>query len=147
MASAWRSRRPTWRRATIVRGTKSSIILLMRIVSDGDLMEGVAAEAASLAGHLKLGKLIYLYDDNGISLAASTDLTFSEDRAKRFDAYGWHTQTVEDGNDLDAMDRALRARSEPRGRRWCCCARTSVTVRRASRTALRRMARRSAERK
>jgi transketolase len=83
------------------------------IVSDGDLMEGVAAEAASLAGHLKLGKLIYLYDDNRISLAASTNLTFSEDCAKRFDAYGWHTQIVEDGNDLDAMDRALqKARSE-----------------------------------
>lgn len=83
------------------------------IVSDGDLMEGVAAEAASLAGHLKLGKLIYLYDNNHISLAASTDLTFTEDRAKRFEAYGWHTQIVEDGNDLAAMDRALRAaRSE-----------------------------------
>ena len=83
------------------------------VVSDGDLMEGVAAEAASLAGHLKLGKLIYLYDDNRISLAASTDLTFSEDRAKRFEGYGWHTEIVEDGNDLEAMDRALRrARSE-----------------------------------
>jgi transketolase len=79
------------------------------IVSDGDLMEGVAAEAASLAGHLKLGKLIYLYDNNRISLAASTDLTFTEDVAKRFDAYGWHTQSVDDGNDLDAIDRALRA--------------------------------------
>ena len=79
------------------------------IVSDGDLMEGVAAEAASLAGHLKLGKLIYLYDNNRISLAASTDLTFTEDVAKRFDAYGWHTQSVEDGNDLAALDEALRA--------------------------------------
>ena len=83
------------------------------IVSDGDLMEGVAAEAASLAGHLKLGKLIYLYDDNRISLAASTDLTFREDCAKRFDAYGWHTEIVADGNDLGAMERAMqRARSE-----------------------------------
>ena len=62
------------------------------IVSDGDLMEGVAAEAAALAGHLKLGKLIYLYDNNHISLAASTDLTFTEDCAKRFESYGWHTQ-------------------------------------------------------
>jgi transketolase len=79
------------------------------IVSDGDLMEGVAAEAASIAGHLKLGKLIYLYDNNHISLAASTDLTFTEDCAKRFDAYGWHTQNVEDGNDLQAIDQALRA--------------------------------------
>jgi transketolase len=83
------------------------------IVSDGDLMEGVAAEAASLAGHLKLGKLIYLYDNNHISLAASTDLTFTEDCAKRFEAYGWHTDNVEDGNDLEAIDRSLQtARSE-----------------------------------
>jgi transketolase len=72
-------------------------------------MEGVAAEAASIAGHLKLGKLIYLYDNNHISLAASTDLTFTEDCAKRFESYGWHTQKVEDGNDLEAIDQALRA--------------------------------------
>jgi transketolase len=83
------------------------------IVSDGDLMEGVAAEAASMAGHLRLGKLIYLYDDNRISLAASTDLTFTEDVGKRFEAYGWHTQSIEDGNDLDAVERALNgARNE-----------------------------------
>lgn len=79
------------------------------IVSDGDLMEGVAAEAASLAGHLKLGKLIYLYDNNRISLAGATDLSFSEDMAKRFEAYGWHTETVADGNDIEAIDRALCA--------------------------------------
>jgi transketolase len=79
------------------------------LVSDGDLMEGVASEAASLAGHLKLGKLIYLYDDNRITLAASTHLTFTEDRAARFAAYGWHTQPVEDGNDLEAIDQAIRA--------------------------------------
>ncbi len=79
------------------------------IVSDGDLMEGVASEAASLAGHWKLGKLIYLYDNNYISLAGSTSLSFTEDRAKRFEAYGWHVQTVDDGNDIDAIDRALQA--------------------------------------
>ena len=79
------------------------------IVSDGDLMEGVASEAASLAGHLKLGKLIYLYDNNYISLAGTTSLSYTEDRAKRFEAYGWHVQTVDDGNDLAAIDRALRA--------------------------------------
>ena len=79
------------------------------IVSDGDLMEGVASEAASLAGHLKLGKLIYLYDDNQVTLSAGTDITFSEDRARRFEAYGWHTQSVGDGNDLVAIDGALRA--------------------------------------
>jgi transketolase len=78
------------------------------IVSDGDLMEGVAAEAASLAGHLRLGKLIYLYDNNHVTLSAATDLTFTEDVKKRFNAYGWHTQSVEDGNDLDAIERAIR---------------------------------------
>jgi len=83
------------------------------IVSDGDLMEGVASEAASLAGHLKLGKLIYIYDNNHVTLAGGTDVTFTEDRAKRFDAYGWHTQTIEDGNDLNAIEQAIRsARSE-----------------------------------
>ncbi|MEO6131832.1 MAG: transketolase [Saprospiraceae bacterium] len=78
------------------------------LVSDGDLMEGVAAEAAPLAGHLKLGKLIYLYDNNHITLAASTQLTFTEDHLKRFDAYGWHTQSIEDGNDLEAIENAIR---------------------------------------
>jgi transketolase len=79
------------------------------IVSDGDLMEGIASEAASLAGHLKLGKLIYLYDDNLISLDGPTNLAFTENRMQRFDAYGWHTQTVEDGNDLDAIEAAIKA--------------------------------------
>jgi transketolase len=79
------------------------------IVSDGDLMEGVSSEAASLAGHLKLGKLIYLYDDNHVTLSAGTDLTFTEDRARRFEAYDWHIQSVADGNDLAAIDTALRA--------------------------------------
>lgn len=79
------------------------------LVSDGDLMEGIASEAASLAGHLKLGKLIYLYDDNLISLDGPTDLAFTEDRMERFDAYGWHTQHVRDGNDLDAIEGAIRA--------------------------------------
>ncbi len=79
------------------------------LVSDGDLMEGVASEAASLAGHLQLGKLICLYDDNFVTLSAGTDITFSEDRAGRFAAYGWHTISVADGNDLAAIDAALRA--------------------------------------
>jgi transketolase len=79
------------------------------IVTDGDLMEGVASEAASLAGHLRLGKLIYLYDDNHISIDGSTGLAFTEDRAARFAAYGWHTQVVPDGNDVEAIDSAIRA--------------------------------------
>lgn len=83
------------------------------IVSDGDLMEGVASEAASLAGHLKLGKLIYLYDDNKISLDGPTSLAFTEDVLKRFEAYDWHVQTVADGNDLKAIENALEnARNE-----------------------------------
>lgn len=78
------------------------------IVSDGDLMEGVASEAASLAGHLRLGKLIYLYDHNHVTIEGFTDLAFSEDVPKRFEAYGWHTLTVEDGNDLAAIEQAIR---------------------------------------
>ncbi len=79
------------------------------IVSDGDLMEGVSHEAASLAGHWQLGKLIYLYDDNHISLAGATDLTYTEDVTKRFEAYGWQVLMVEDGNDLPAIEAALFA--------------------------------------
>ena len=78
------------------------------IVSDGDLMEGVASEAASLAGHLGLGKLIYLYDDNEISIDGSTDIAFTEDVGGRFEAYDWHVVTVQDGNDLEEIDRAIQ---------------------------------------
>jgi transketolase len=77
------------------------------IASDGDLMEGVASEAASLAGHLKLSNLIVLYDDNKISIEGSTDLTFSEDVGKRFDAYGWHIQHI-DGHDHKELESALQ---------------------------------------
>ncbi len=79
------------------------------IASDGDLMEGVAAEACSLAGHLGLGKLIVLFDDNRISLAGTTSITFTEDVGERFEAYGWHVQRVEDGYDLEAIDAAIIA--------------------------------------
>ncbi len=79
------------------------------VVSDGDLMEGVASEAASIAGHLGLGNLVYLYDNNHITIDGKTDLTFSEDVTRRFDAYGWHTQAVEDGNDLIALTRAIES--------------------------------------
>ena len=77
------------------------------VASDGDLMEGVSHEACSLAGHLKLGKLIGFYDDNRITIDGSTDLAFSDDTAKRFEAYGWHVQRIQDGNDLDAIDAAI----------------------------------------
>jgi transketolase len=83
--------------------------------SDGDMMEGVSSEAASMAGHLKLGKLIAIYDDNKVSLAAKTDVTFTEDIPKRFEAYGWHVQYIdlEYGNDVATLDRAItEAKSE-----------------------------------
>jgi len=79
------------------------------IVTDGDLMEGLSSEAASLAGHLKLGKLIYMYDDNQISIEGSTEIAFTEDRAARFKAYGWHVQIVDDGNDVETIDKAIKA--------------------------------------
>ena len=78
------------------------------ICSDGDLMEGVSAEAASLAGHLKLGNIIYFYDDNNITIEGDTDLTFNEDVGKRFEAYGWHVQNVSDINDLDSLSKAIK---------------------------------------
>ena len=85
------------------------------IVTDGDLMEGVASEAASLAGHLKLGKIIYCYDDNHISIDGPTTLAFTEDRAKRFESYGWHISFVADGNDVEEIDRAINAaKNDPR---------------------------------
>ena len=77
------------------------------ICGDGDLMEGVSQEAASIAGHLQLGKLIYLYDQNHISLAGSTDIDFTEDVARRFAADGWHTRSVPDGNDTEDIARAI----------------------------------------
>lgn len=79
------------------------------IASDGDLMEGVASEAASLAGHLKLGKLIYFYDDNRITIEGSTDLAFSEDVGRRFEGYHWHVQHIADVNDLAALEQAIAA--------------------------------------
>jgi transketolase len=85
------------------------------IVTDGDLMEGVTSEAASLAGHLSLGRLIYLYDDNHISIDGSTDIAFTEDRAARFRSYGWQVLMVEDGNDVNVIDKLIQeAKTDPR---------------------------------
>jgi len=78
------------------------------IASDGDMMEGVQAEACSLAGHLGLGKLIVLFDSNGVSLSGTTSIAWSEDVGARYAAYGWHVLHVDDGNDLDALDKAIR---------------------------------------
>jgi transketolase len=96
------------------------------IASDGDLMEGVASEACSLAGHLALGKLIVLFDDNHISLAGSTALTFTEDVEKRFEAYGWHVQKVDDGNDLAAIDAVLNIAEKETSRPSLICVRTII---------------------
>lgn len=83
------------------------------IVSDGDIMEGVSSEAASLAGLWGLGKLIYLYDDNHVTIEGDTDLTFTEDARRRFESYGWHVQRLADGNNLSAIEEAIgRARKE-----------------------------------
>jgi transketolase len=95
------------------------------IVSDGDLMEGVSSEAASLAGHLRLGKLIYLYDDNKISIEGSTDLAFTEDVGRRFEAYNWHVQRVS-GNDIEAVARAIEAAQGESQRPSLIIARTHI---------------------
>ena len=97
------------------------------LVSDGDMMEGISHEAASLAGHLKLGKLTYLYDDNKISLDGPTSLSFSEDIGRRFESYGWHVQRIEDGNsDVDGIDKALAAAKAETGRPSIIIVRTTI---------------------
>ena len=96
------------------------------IVSDGDLMEGISHEAASLAGHLKLGKLIYLYDDNHISIEGKADITFTENRLQRFEAYGWHVMQVDDGNDLKAIEDALTAAQDETDRPSLIAVKTSI---------------------
>jgi transketolase len=96
------------------------------IVSDGDLMEGVSHEAASLAGHLKLGNIIYVYDDNHISIDGSTDLAFTENRVARFEAYGWHVQHLEDGNDIQAIEKAIQAAQKVEDRPSLISVRTHI---------------------
>ena len=85
---------------------------IFAIVSDGDLMEGISHEAASIAGHLGLGNIIYLYDDNHVTLDGPAPLSFSEDVNRRFEGYHWHTQAVEDGNDLAAIAKAIQTAIE-----------------------------------
>jgi transketolase len=94
------------------------------LAGDGDLMEGVQSEAASLAGHLGLGKLIVLYDNNHITLSASTSVAFSEDVGGRHRAYGWHVQEVKDGNDVAAIERAIQAARETTDRPSLICVQT-----------------------
>ncbi len=96
------------------------------LASDGDMMEGISHEAASLAGHLGLGKLICLYDDNKISIDGSTDLAFTEDVGARFEAYGWHVQHVEDGTDLEDIDAAIAAAKEETERPSLLAIRTQI---------------------
>jgi transketolase len=96
------------------------------ICSDGDLMEGVSHEAASLAAHLKLAKLIFFYDDNRISIDGSTDLAFTENRIGRFEAYGWHVQKIDDGNDISAIEKAIRSAQEEKERPSLISVRTHI---------------------
>jgi transketolase len=96
------------------------------ICGDGDLMEGITQEAASIAGHLKLGRLIYLYDNNHISLAGSTGLIFTEDVQKRFEAYGWHTREVKDGNDTEDVARAIEESQKETNRPSLILVRTHI---------------------
>lgn len=86
------------------------------IVSDGDLMEGISAESASFAGHLKLGNIIYLYDSNQISIEGRTEITYTDDTAKRFESYGWQVQQVMDGNDIDSIEAAINKANEETGK-------------------------------
>ena len=95
-------------------------------LGDGDLMEGITSEAASLAGHLKLGNLIYFYDDNHISIDGPTEIAFTEDRAKRFEAYNWHVQKIDDGNDLDAIDNGIEQAKKETGRPSIIMIRTHI---------------------
>jgi transketolase len=96
------------------------------ICSDGDLMEGVSHESASFAGHFKLGKLIGFYDDNKITIDGSTDLTFTDDTGKRFEAYGWHVLHIDDVNDLDAIDKAIAAAKAEKDRPTMVVTRTHI---------------------
>jgi transketolase len=96
------------------------------IVSDGDLMEGISHEAGSLAGHLGLGKLIYLYDDNGITIDGKTDLAFTDNTAGRFESYGWQVLIVDDGNDVNAIDVAMSTAKAERSRPSLICVRTHI---------------------
>ncbi|MDP2959479.1 MAG: transketolase [Longimicrobiales bacterium] len=96
------------------------------LCSDGDLMEGISHEAAELAGHQKLGKLIWIWDDNRISIEGSTELAVSTDQAKRFEGYGWHVVHVHDGNDLEAMDLALEEAKREQGRPSLVVLRTTI---------------------
>jgi transketolase len=96
------------------------------LCSDGDLMEGISHEVCSLAGHLRLGKLIGLYDDNHITIDGDTALAFTDDTARRFEAYGWHVERVADGNDLAALDRAIRAARQATDRPSLIIVRTQI---------------------
>jgi len=96
------------------------------ICSDGDLMEGMSHEAASLAGHLGLGKLIFFYDDNKITIEGSTDLAFTDDTAKRFEAYGWHVIANVDGHDVDAVDAAIAQAKRNRAKPTIVCCKTTI---------------------
>ena len=126
MASAWRLPKNILAAHFNRPGHEIVDYKIYAIAGDGDLMEGVSSEAASLAGHLQLDNLIYFYDDNHISIEGDTQLAFTEDRGKRFEAYGWFVQKLGDGNDLAAIDAAIRAAQAERGRPSVIMIRTHI---------------------
>ena len=118
-ASAWPSPSAGWPAHFNQPGFDLFDYNVYALCSDGDMMEGVSCEAASIAGHLKLSNLCWIYDDNQITIEGETSLAFSEDVGRRFEGYGWHVVHVADANDLDALTAALprRSRTRPIGRR------------------------------
>ncbi len=115
--SAWRLLRNTFRLRTAVPGLRIFYShYVYTFCGDGDMMEGVASEAASTAGHLGLGNLIWLYDSNQISIEGSTEIAFTEDVGKRFEGYKWHVQTLSDANDVNAIRNALEAARQVKDR-------------------------------
>ena len=116
MLSAWLWQKPPSRLSSIVAEHKIVDHYTYVLASDGDLMEGISSEAGSLAGHLRLNKLIVCYDNNEISIEGDTALAFTENRHARFAAFGWHTQVVEDANDLEAIQTAIEKAREEKDR-------------------------------
>ncbi len=125
-AWAWPSPKRSWPPRSTGRASIWWTTTSTPSCGDGDLMEGVASEAASLAGHLGLGKLVYLYDDNQISIEGCTDLAFTEDVGARFEAYGWQVIRVDDGNDLEAIDAAIGAARAEKSRPSLIMVRTVI---------------------
>jgi len=130
MPWAWLSPKHIWRHALNSDNAKLVDHFTYVMTGDGDMMEGVASEACSLAGHLRLGKLIVLYDDNKVTLAGSAAISCTENIEQRFKAYGWQVQKVADGNDVAAIDRAIKKpNAKPKNHLLSACNRQSAMAR------------------